>query len=970
MADRNRATKFLSGLRRKVLIPVVSGFVIFVVLVNFGVRYLQEHNEIIFLDNIHTELENTFQLSIDDDSELQAGLIELIKSNKDIQNAWLNKNRDDLYALSKPIFNYLQSEHDITHFYFHNVDNTNFLRVHNVNRYDDKITRYTLERSSETQKPFSGLEFGIFGQFVLRVVHPWVINGELVGYIELGEETNQLIKKIAEIHDFDMTLVLDNDYLDSNKYKIETPLQKLLTKNVRTDDWSVLYSTKNNVDPLLVSNVVSHSFSQENNKFKYKSDNNSFFSSAFTLKNAQQQNVGHIVYSVNVTDLESNKALLFNSFFVLTFMFSFLVMYVYFKYSEKLNVYLADIFHKLEEENRIRKLTELALEKYSKELEGTVEERTKELTKVNQDLQNDIELRKKTENELFKSERKYRTLFEKTPDAILIIDSSNFVDCNDATVEMLRYKSKEELLMTHPSELSPSHQPDGRESWEKAEEMMTLAFKNGNHRFEWDHKRANGEVFPVEVLLTSIPVGDHNILYTVWRDITERKKDEETIRHQAYYDSLTDLPNRTLFVDRLQQAIFHAKRYRHYSAVLFLDLDMFKKINDSLGHSIGDELLIEVGNRIKECLRVGDTAARLGGDEFVVLLPELQNNDSSYSLAEKVADKIRDEIDKPFLIEQYELKTSTSIGISVFTGKLESHDDILRQADMAMYKAKSDGRNAIRFFLPSMQSEVLKRLTLEKDLINAFKNDEFYLCYQPQFTNNNKIIGVEALIRWEHPVQGNISPMEFIPIAEDLGLIIPMSEWVLNTAMVDMLSFINILKDKEPINLSVNLSPLQFHQENFILNIKKSIATNQFSPDYLTLEITENIIIDNIEDTIEKCKVLKDIGINISLDDFGTGYSSLGYLKQLPIDELKIDKSFVADIETNNDDAVLVETIIAMAHHLKLSVVAEGVETKAQREFLESKKCDIYQGYYFSKPLTMVELKEFYHNHNKVVNFR
>ena len=961
----------VSGFNRKMLIPVIAGLLVFVILIGFGVSYLQKVNEDTFLSAAQTELKNSFQKTLAEDAELQNAILELIKINNYIQQAWLDKDRDALLKHSQVIFNYLLNRHNITHFYFHDISKVNFLRVHNPTRYGDVIERSTLRIASETLKPFYGLEFGTFGAFVMRVVHPWFIEGELVGYIELGVEINLLIDKLAKAHNYDMGLVVHETYVDSIR-DIAADMKGELHEHHHShshshEEWIKVHATNKEISNLIDSHIVDHDLMENGGLYQSNLSGDKFHTSAFDLLDAENTHAGHVIYSMNLTSLESKKSYIFYTFFIITFLIAIFLIYIYFLYSNKLQLHLNEIYQNLEREVNRRKKSEAELENYSKQLEVTVDERTKELVDSNVELKHDIELREKAEQKLSASEAKYQTLFEKTPDAILIIDGNSFVDCNDATVEMLHYKNKEELLMAHPSELSPPLQPDGRESWEKAEEMIANAFKNGSHRFEWDHKRANGEVFPVEVLLTSIPVGDRNILYTVWHDITDRKKNEETIRHQAYYDALTDLPNRMLFNDRLQQSMSHSKRYNHFTAVLYMDLDQFKKINDSLGHTIGDGLLIEVAKSIKECLRDGDTAARFGGDEFVVLLPELDNDDSSYSLVEKVANKIREAIAKPYKVEQYELNTSTSIGISIFTEGSESHEDILRQADMAMYKAKQDGRNKTRFFLPSMQSEVLKKLTLEKELVDAFKNEELYLCYQPQTTNANKIIGVEALLRWKHPVRGNISPLEFIPAAEDIGLIIPVSKWVLNKAMSDMNKFFNGLKDSTSINLSVNLSPMQFQQEDFVQDIGQALLMNQFKPESLTLEITENIVIDNIEDTINKCKQLKEMGINISLDDFGTGYSSLGYLKQLPIDELKIDRSFVADIETDKNDAVLVETIISMAQHLELDIVAEGVETLEQKTFLETKDCHIYQGYYFSKPLTLTELQEFYQS--KVSNY-
>ena len=741
MVNQLKKSHLYTRIRRRILAPFVICFLVIISLVIFAVNYLETVNENIFLEGTKKEIINTFQVALEEDVELQNGLIELIQSNREIQRAWLNRDRNSLLHLTKPIFDYIKTEHHITHFYFHDLNKINFLRLHRPNHHGDKIDRYTLQKTYETGFSSSGLEFGAMNYFVLRVVHPWFIEGKLVGYIELGEEINHLIDKVAEIHNYHLALIIDKDFLKNIENKTYTPLQRVIGEKGSTNKLIIMHSTHDGIKDILQDFQNSRESGKSNYSNIYQSDGHSLFSSAFPVNNAEQQHVGHMLYSIDITELEENKSFLLKTLLTIIFVIASLILFFYYWYSGKLQKFLSQIFNKLEQEIESRKRTEEKIEEYAKELETIVDERTNELVVTNDELKKDIELRKKTEEEFKKSERKYRVLFEKTPDAILIIDKNNFVDCNDATVRMLRYKSKDKLLMTHPSELSPELQPDGRESWEKAEEMMAIAFKNGSHRFEWDHKRADGEVFPVEVLLTSIPVGDRNILYTVWRDITERKRDEETIRYQAYYDSLTNLPNRVLLRDRLQQAIIHSNRYKNHGAVLFLDLDQFKKINDSLGHSIGDSLLVETASRIKEYLREVDTAARLGGDEFIILLPELANNESSYTYAEKVAEKIKAAISQPFNIEQYELKISTSIGISVFTGHNESVDDVLRHADTAMYRAKSDGRNSIRFFLPSMQAEVVKRITLENDLRDAFEKKELYLCYQPQYRGSNILFG-------------------------------------------------------------------------------------------------------------------------------------------------------------------------------------------------------------------------------------
>ena len=552
---------------------------------------------------------------------------------------------------------------------------------------------------------------------------------------------------------------------------------------------------------------------------------------------------------------------------------------------------------------------------------------------------------------------KYRILFEKTPDAILIIENNRFVDCNDATVRMLRYKNKNDLLMTHPSELSPPFQPDGKSSVDKADEMIALAYKNGSHRFEWDHKKADGEVFPVEVVLTAISVSGKDYLYVVWRDISDRKKAEEKITHQAYYDPLTDLPNRQLLKERLDRAIIRSKRHQGIGAILFLDLDGFKDINDSLGHSIGDLLLLQVAHRLKESLREEDTAARFGGDEFVVLLPALHADDATaLQDARIVAEKMRKHINKDYEIKEYSLHISVSIGIALFRQGNDSVDDILKYADTAMYCAKKDGRNAIRVFEPTMQREVSDRYNLVTNLRTAYAEQQFDLFYQPQYDRNKKLFGIEALLRWQHPEYGLTEPAAFVPLLEEMGLINNVGEWVLARAITDMRAISRAAGGNRPLRVSVNISPQQLQQHNFTRLIQDLLSKNDLPPGQLCLEITENVMVTNLPETITVFHELDEIGVHISLDDFGTGYSSLSYLKQLLIDELKIDRRFVTDIETDRNDAMLAKTIISMANNMELACVAEGVETLAQLDYLLNCGCSAFQGYYFSRPVDLQRL--------------
>ena len=432
---------------------------------------------------------------------------------------------------------------------------------------------------------------------------------------------------------------------------------------------------------------------------------------------------------------------------------------------------------------------------------------------------------------------------------------------------------------------------------------------------------------------------------------------KETIQHQAYFDSLTDLPNRRLLIERLKQEIARSIRHGHIGAVMFLDLDHFKTINDSLGHAVGDELLKKVADRISHRLRAEDTVARLGGDEFIILASEVGNTpvevmDNVMSLA----DDILHLVERPIRIDGHELHITGSIGIAIYPLPESTTEQLLQKSDVAMYEAKQAGRNSIRIFQPEMQKTVDKRRTTERGLRRALVEQELELYYQPQVDAENRILGLEALLRWNHPATGVIGPNEFMEIAESSGLVFQIGDWVLNTACRHLAE----VSTSSDLVMCINVSPRQFSEAGFVNKVKKAISENGINPENVQLEITEGILIKDIETAIVKMQTLKSVGVGFSIDDFGTGYSSLSYLKRLPVDILKIDKSFVIDIETDENDAVIVETIIAMAQHMKLDIVAEGVENEQILEHLKSRGCRKFQGYLFSRPMPIDRLKESY----------
>lgn len=437
-----------------------------------------------------------------------------------------------------------------------------------------------------------------------------------------------------------------------------------------------------------------------------------------------------------------------------------------------------------------------------------------------------------------------------------------------------------------------------------------------------------------------------------------RRKAESEVERLAFYDPLTNLPNRRLLQDHLKQSLAITGRSHNHGAVLFVDIDNFKTLNDTKGHNMGDLLLIEVAKRLHASLREGDTVARLGGDEFVVILNGLSEGGSQAAIqAETVGNKILTAIGEPYLLQGYEYHCTASMGISLFRNQENTPDEILKHTDMSMYQAKREGRNSIRFYDPAMQAALEVRAALERDLRCALAENQFVLYYQMQVDSAGRILGAEVLIRWQHPYRGLVSPLEFIPLAEETGLILPIGDWVLEVACSQLKAW-EANSDLHDLQLAVNVSASRFHQPDFVERVRQTLFRHQINPGRLKLELTESLVLDDIEDTIVKMQQLKEIGVRFSLDDFGTGYSSLNYLTKLPIDQLKIDKSFVHNIGLKERDAIIAQTIIGMAINLGLESIAEGVETEEHRAFLEQHGCNIYQGYLFSRPVPLDEFEQ------------
>lgn len=557
--------------------------------------------------------------------------------------------------------------------------------------------------------------------------------------------------------------------------------------------------------------------------------------------------------------------------------------------------------------------------------------------------------RRKAEDALRNNERRFRSLIEHSSDITTVTDPSGTILYESPSVERLLGHKPGDLIGTP---LQTHVHPDDAQQVLAA---IAESAEKGLSSVEFRFRERDGAWRSLEATVNHL-VDNPDIAGVVLnsRDITARKRDEATIRHLAYFDALTGLPNRMLFNDRLAQALAHARRRGGRSvAIMFLDLDRFKTINDTLGHGAGDELLSATARRLSDSLREEDTVARLGGDEFLLLVSGI---DTVEDVA-RVASKILDAFQTPFDIAGHELHVTASIGISLFPMDASDGETLIRNADTALYRAKEQGRNRYQLYAPAMNAIAFRRLMLENSLRRALERDELTLHYQPLVSLGGQVVGVEALIRWVHPDLGIVSPPDFIPLAEETGLIVPLTRWVMRSACAQMKAWQDA--GISPEIISVNVSPRRFNDSNLPAMVAEVLRTTRLAGEHLCIEITEGVMMDNVEATIATLVQLKALGIKISIDDFGTGYSSLSYLKRLPIDSLKIDQSFVRGLPLDSDDSTIAMLIITMAHNLKLSVVAEGVETEAQMAFLRERNCDVMQGFHFSRPLPGGEAQRF-----------
>ena len=649
--------------------------------------------------------------------------------------------------------------------------------------------------------------------------------------------------------------------------------------------------------------------------------------------------VGALELYFDVSKKKSSLDLLANRTYWTIFPVSFVLLILIVLVSLKANIN----FEKL-------KQAETELQDSYEKIEHKVSQRTKELKVSNIQLQNEIKERKKYEKQMMLS----ASVFENTIEGIVITDRDAIIQRVNQAFTNITGFSPDEAIGENPRILKSD-----RHDTQFYKQMWQALKDCGMWEGEIWNRRKNGETYPewLSINVINDTQGEPINYVGLFHDISELKRNETMLKYQANYDPLTGLPNRQLFNDRLKMAISHNSREDLVLplGVLFCDLDDFKNINDSLGHYFGDLLLKEVAKRLSECCREEDTVARLGGDDFLIICSFTRQNEPA---ATSLAQRILNSFEEPFILKKQQIYTQISIGITLFPEDGKDFESLVKNAEVAMYRSKDMGKNRFSFYTTELNREVLRRISLSNDLRNALAREEFIVYYQPKIDIKTGLVsGMEALVRWNRRKTEMVSPVEFIPLAEDTSVIYALGEWVMEEACSRIREFSSLCG--RDLKIAVNLSVKQFAQKDLIYRIQEIIQKTGLSSHLLTVEITENIVIKNIDATIHILKLLNALGIRISIDDFGTGYSSLSYLKLMPLSELKIDKSFVDDIPDNLEACAIVKTVLSLAENLNLKTVAEGVETLAQLEFLKKEGCHEIQGYYYCKPISHEEMKTF-----------
>jgi diguanylate cyclase (GGDEF)-like protein/PAS domain S-box-containing protein len=882
----------------------LSFLVVFLIVGTVSLLLLQQQkNAKEILQNQTTEINNTLQRMYNEQAQGIMMALQPIIADERVKKALLAHDSETLLNDWKDIFQNMKQKSQLTHFYFLDANRTCLLRVHAPSKYGDTINRFTA-LEAEWKKDISwGVELGVMGMFTLRVISPVYEGKTLLGYVELSKEIEDIFHSILTNSKIDLAVIINKQYLTRPSFE-EGMI--LLGRKIEWDKFSsdvLIFSSYEKLPQGIDQIIKEHHLHHETQQLTLQEishSNRTLNLSISPMNDVSGKEIGDLII---INDISANK----NEFT------SFLIFYILMGIALTA-IILSFIFWLLHKTKKIIFLQEENIEKNNK--------RFNQLT-----IQSSVMVWEVDTNGLYTyvSEAS-QTLLGYLPEEL--IEKKYFYDL-------------------HPEDVGNSFKKTAFEFFDAHESFKDLENQATTSKGETIWLATNA--FPI--------LDDANKLLGYCgsdRDITEQKVSQKTINTLSLYDQLTNLPNKMFFLEKLQNTIKKSSSSQNYGALFFIDLDNFKILNDTMGHDRGDMLLQQAANRITQCLSKGDVVARFGGDEFAVILCEVGiNQEDATNASEKVAHKILLELSRVYFLGDETHKSTASIGITLFNIN-SLIDTLMQEADIAMYSAKEQGRNKSCFFNSKMQTTLKERTQLEEDLKQGIQENQFLLFYQAQIEENEFVTGVEALIRWNHPARGMVSPAEFIPIAEESGIILRLGKWILTTACHQLVVWSQTPKTQN-LKIAVNVSAREFAQDDFVSSTLLILEKTGANPHRLKLELTESLLINNIEDVIEKMTLLKTVGVSFSLDDFGTGYSSLSYLKRLPLAQLKIDQSFVRDILTDINDAIICKSTIALADSLGLNVIAEGVETVEQRDALNQAGCKNYQGYLFSRPLPIEE---------------
>lgn len=875
-----------------------------------GILLLKQYQHYINdMTEIHIdEINSNYHVISDEQALGMATALQPIVANPAVKEALKERDSQRLLNDWRDVFARMKKENKITHFYFLDKNRVCLLRVHKPDKKGDIINRFTALKAEWQHKTVSGIEIGPLGTFTLRVVEPVFDKGELVGYVELGKEIEDILQTLHAKSGNEIAVVIRKEYLKRQAWEEGMKMLGRPADWNQLPDEAVIYTSSShlyNVFGLMEEHHVQERLNGRDINHQIFNRGKEWRVSILPIQDVSGKEVGDMII---MNDISTERNEFFH--FVLANALIGVVL---------TGLVIVFIFFLLRRTDR--------------------------------------NIRMQQQN-LHESEERFEQLNAHSRTFIWEVDATGlYTYVSNGVSIVLGYRPEELIGHKYFYDLHPH---EGREAFK------TAAFDTFKRHESFEHLQtpavsSTGESVWLSTNAIAMVDSEGNLIGYRGSDtdVTRSKQAEEQIGVLAFSDQLTGLPNRRLLMDRLRQAIAGTSRSGSYGALLFIDLDNFKTLNDTLGHDTGDILLKEAARRISGCVREGDSVARFGGDEFVVILVGLsQIKTEAATAGETVGEKILTSLNSTYLLNGIGHRSSASIGVTLFQGDESSIDELMKQADLAMYKAKEAGRNGLSFFDPEMEFTLKERAKLEEDLRKGIDENQFLLYYQPQIMDECIVTGCEALIRWRHPQRGLVSPLEFIPVAEATGLILPLGQWILKSAC-DQLARWSDDPHTNRLMVAVNVSVRQFSQNDFVEQVLAIIETSGADPKRLKFELTESLLVHDFENVVEKMARLKAAGISFSLDDFGTGYSSLSYLKRLPLDQLKIDQSFVRDILIDTNDAILCRSTIALAESMGLRVIAEGVESAEQRNALAGMGCYAFQGYWFSRPLPIEEFETY-----------